>query len=119
MANVNARHFKNEIAFWNDLMAHETYDAFWQARNLRPHLKNIKPAVLTVGGWFDAEDLFGALETYKNVERQSPGATNFRRRRNDGRLRRRRDTASHARAGDAAGESRIAAAAMTATRDPL
>jgi hypothetical protein len=74
---VNARYFKGEIAFWNDLMAHETYDAFWQARNLRPHLKNIKPAVMTVGGWFDAEDLFGALETYKSVERQSPGATNL------------------------------------------
>ena len=41
MPNVNARHFKGEIAFWNDLMAHEAYDAFWQARNLRPHLKNI------------------------------------------------------------------------------
>jgi putative CocE/NonD family hydrolase len=77
MPNANARHFKGEIAFWNDLMAHETYDAFWQARNLRPHLKNIAPAVLTVGGWFDAEDLFGALETYKSVERQSPGAVNM------------------------------------------
>jgi len=77
MTNANARHFKGEIAFWNDLMAHETYDAFWQARNLRPHLKNIKPAVMTVGGWFDAEDLFGALETYKSVERQSPGASNI------------------------------------------
>jgi putative CocE/NonD family hydrolase len=53
-------------------MAHGTYDEFWQSRNLRPHLKNIKPAVLTVGGWFDAENLFGALETYKNVEKQSP-----------------------------------------------
>jgi hypothetical protein len=77
MPNVNARYFKGEIGFWNDLMAHETYDSFWQARNLRPHLKNIKPAVMTVGGWFDAEDLFGALETYKSVERQSPGATNI------------------------------------------
>ena len=76
LPNVNARYFKGEVAFWNDLMAHETYDAFWQARNLRPHLKNIKPAVMTVGGWFDAEDLFGALETYKNVERMSPGASN-------------------------------------------
>jgi putative CocE/NonD family hydrolase len=75
--NVNAMYFRNDIAFWNELMAHETYDAFWQARNLRPHLKNITPAVMTVGGWFDAEDLFGALETYKSVERQSPGASNI------------------------------------------
>jgi len=77
MPNVNARHFRGEIKAWNDLMAHETYDAFWQARNLRPHLKDIRPAVMTVGGWFDAEDLFGALETYKSVERQSPGTTNI------------------------------------------
>ena len=58
-------------------MQHGTYDDFWKARNLRPHLKNIKPAVMTVGGWFDAENLFGALETYKNVEARSPGATNI------------------------------------------
>ena len=57
-------------------MQHGTFDAFWQARNLRPHLKGIKPAVMTVGGWFDAENLFGALETYKKVEANSPGATN-------------------------------------------
>ena len=77
MPNVNDRQFKGGIRFWNDLMAHETYDAFWQSRNLRPHLTEIKPAVMTVGGWFDAEDLFGALETYRSVERQSPGASNM------------------------------------------
>jgi len=47
-----------------------------QARNLRPHLKNIKPAVLTVGGWFDAENLFGALETYRHVEANQPADAN-------------------------------------------
>ncbi len=76
MPNADAQYFKGGIPFWNEMMAHETYDAFWQARNLRPHLKNIVPAVMTVGGWFDAEDLFGALETYKWTERQSPGGVN-------------------------------------------
>ena len=60
--------------FWNEVMQHGTYDEFWKARNLRPHLKNIKPAVMTVGGWFDAENLFGALETYQHVEANSPGS---------------------------------------------
>ena len=46
-------------------MEHGTYDEFWKARNIRPHLKNVKAAVMTVGGWFDAEDLFGALHTYQ------------------------------------------------------
>jgi putative CocE/NonD family hydrolase len=77
MPNVDAKYFKGDVAFWTEMMQHETYDAFWQARNLRPHLKNIKPAVMTVGGWFDAEDLFGALETYKWTEKQSPGAQNM------------------------------------------
>ncbi len=76
LANVNEKYFKNDVAFWNDLMKHPNYDEFWQARNLRPHLKNIKPAVMTVGGWFDAEDLFGALEVYKSIEKQSPGSNN-------------------------------------------
>ena len=72
LANADAKHFKGQVAFWNEAMSHGHYDDFWQARNLRPHLKGIKPAVLTVGGWFDAENLFGALETYKYVEKQSP-----------------------------------------------
>ncbi len=76
LSNVNEKYYKNDVAFWNEMMKHPNYDEFWQARNLRPHLKNIKPAVMTVGGWFDAEDLFGALEVYKNIEKQSPGATN-------------------------------------------
>jgi len=58
-------------------MRHGTYDEFWKARNIRPHLKDIKPAVLTVGGWFDAENLFGALEVYKNLKRNSPKTTNL------------------------------------------
>jgi putative CocE/NonD family hydrolase len=76
LANANTRYFKDEIAFWNDLMNHPNYDDYWQARNIRPHLRNIKPSVMTVGGWFDAEDLFGALETYKTIEETNPGARN-------------------------------------------
>jgi hypothetical protein len=60
------------IAFWTEMLAHPTFDAFWQARNLRPHLKDVKPAVLTVGGWFDAENLFGALQVHKALQAQSP-----------------------------------------------
>jgi putative CocE/NonD family hydrolase len=73
LENADKKYFKGEVAFWTEAMKHGTYDDFWKARNLRPHLKGIKPAVLTVGGWFDAENLFGALETYKNVEKQTPG----------------------------------------------
>ena len=77
VANANPKYLKGEIAFWNDLMNHPNYDDFWQARDIRPHLRNIKPAVMTVGGWFDAEDLFGALNTYKTIEETNPGTRNM------------------------------------------
>src|SRR5579864_854304 len=77
LSNVDEKVFKGDVAFWNEMMRHPNYDEFWQARNLRPHLRNIKPAVMTVGGWFDAEDLFGALSTYEFVEKQSPTAYNI------------------------------------------
>lgn len=72
LRNVNPRYFKNRIAYWNTLAEHPNYDEFWQARNLLPHLRNVAPAVMTVGGWFDAEDLYGALKTYHAVEKQNP-----------------------------------------------
>jgi putative CocE/NonD family hydrolase len=76
LPNANGRFLKDGVPFWNEMMAHATMDEFWKARNLRPHLKNIKPAVMTVGGWYDAENLYGALETYKRTEANSPGGTN-------------------------------------------
>jgi putative CocE/NonD family hydrolase len=66
----------DSVAFWKDLMAHPTYDDWWKARNVRTHLKNIKPVMLVVGGLFDAEDCFGAWQTYKALEQQNPGANN-------------------------------------------
>ncbi len=76
LAEISERLLKHEVPFWKDLMTHGTYDEFWRARDVRQYLKNIKPAVMTVGGWFDAEDLFGTVETYRAVERSSPGAFN-------------------------------------------
>ena len=57
--------------FWKEITEHPNYDEFWQERGLIQHLKNVKPSVATmvVGGWFDAEDLYGPLETYKNIEK--------------------------------------------------
>lgn len=76
LANFEKTLLKGRSPAWTEFLNHPNYDAFWQARNIRPHLKNVHCAVMTVGGWFDAEDLFGALETYRSTEKQNPGATN-------------------------------------------
>lgn len=77
LANANTKYFKHKIAFWDEMMQHGVYDEFWKSRNLLPHLKNIRAAVMTVGGWFDAEDLYGPLNIYEAVERNNPGIANM------------------------------------------
>jgi len=74
--DVYRKQLGTDIKFWNEMMQHPNYDEFWQSRNILPKLKNIKTAVMTVGGWFDAEDLYGALKTYEHIERQNPNIYN-------------------------------------------
>ncbi len=66
----------DSIAFWNDLMNHPNYDEWWQSRNPRNFVPNIKPAMLVVGGLFDAEDCFGAWNLYKAIEEKSKNTDN-------------------------------------------
>jgi putative CocE/NonD family hydrolase len=75
LKNVN-NYYQHKVPFWDSMTLHETYDNFWQARNIRPHLKKIRPAVLVVGGWFDAENLYGALQTWSAIKSQSPQTNN-------------------------------------------
>ena len=66
----------DSIKFWLDLMNHPNYDEWWKARDARIGCKNVKPAMLTVGGLFDAEDCYGAWNLYKAIEKQSPTTNN-------------------------------------------
>ncbi len=62
----------DSIKFWHEMYQHPTYDDWWKARNARVGLYNVKPAMLWVGGLFDAEDCWGAWNSYKACEKQSP-----------------------------------------------
>lgn len=74
LKNVNER-YRDDI-FWNQIVEHPNYDEFWQKRSILPHLSNIDHAVMVVGGWFDAEDLYGPLNIYKTIERDNPRSKN-------------------------------------------
>ncbi len=63
--------------YWDDMMPHPTYDQYWKDRNALTHLNGIKCATMTVGGWYDNEDLYGALHTYEYIEKQNPGIFNI------------------------------------------
>jgi len=66
----------DSIKFWNDLMDHPNYDAWWKARDPRNYVNAIKPAMLIVGGLFDAEDCYGAWNLYKAIETKSRNTDN-------------------------------------------
>lgn len=76
LLNGNAKHFKGRIAFWDSLMQNGTYNEFWQRRNIIPHLSNINTNVMTVAGYFDAEDPYGPIQIYKSIEAKNPDITN-------------------------------------------
>ncbi|SMC81512.1 CocE/NonD family hydrolase [Pedobacter nyackensis] len=75
--NLKEKYFADSIKFWNNLFAHPNLDTFWRARSIEQHLKQVKPAVMVVGGFFDAEDAYGTFATYKTIEKHNPGANNI------------------------------------------
>jgi uncharacterized protein len=76
IGEINKRFLKDSVPFWNEMMVHPNRDEFWQKRNILPHLNRVAPAVMTVGGWYDAEDLYGTFNVYKSLEKQNPGVNN-------------------------------------------
>ncbi len=75
LKNITEKYHHDNF-FWNQIVEHPNYDEFWQKRSILPHLKNINHAVMTVGGWYDAEDLYGPLNIYKTIEKTCPKANN-------------------------------------------
>jgi uncharacterized protein len=72
----NVKKYYPDDFFWNQISKHPNYDSFWQKRNILPHLDSIDHAVMVVGGWFDAEDLYGPLNIYKTIEQRNPKSKN-------------------------------------------
>ncbi len=71
--NALTKYNMNQIPLWKEWVSNGDYNEYWQKQNVSQHLKKAdKVAVLTVGGFFDAEDLFGPMDMYKAIERHTP-----------------------------------------------
>jgi putative CocE/NonD family hydrolase len=77
LPNVNRIWFKDQVPIWNEFMQHGTYDEYWKSRNIIPHFNRIKPAIMTVVGWFDSEDKYGGVNLYQKIERDNPNTHNI------------------------------------------
>ena len=76
LSELNRRYLKEANPLFTDQMNHTTYDDYWNARDLSRHMKNVKCAVMTVGGWFDAEDLSGPFKTFHAIDKFNSGTAN-------------------------------------------
>jgi uncharacterized protein len=76
VANINEKYFNYSVPTWNEYMDNPNYNEYWQRQNPLKFAKNITHAVLNVAGWFDAEDFYGPLETYRAVERSTASNKN-------------------------------------------
>lgn len=76
LAEATRRHGLSHNPYWTMNLEHTTYDDFWKARSVWRFFTDVAPAVLTVGGWYDAENLWGALRTHGAVRDQSPHTAN-------------------------------------------
>jgi hypothetical protein len=72
VSNANEKYLKHQSVYWDDTIRHTSYDEYWQTRAQAPHMKHVTPAVMWVGGWFDAEDLAGPLKLFYALEKNGP-----------------------------------------------
>lgn len=75
--HVNDLYYHHMVPFFDTILMHPNYDDWWQARDIRKFMNNVKPATLLVGGFYDAEDQWGAVNTYESIEHKNAGNQNF------------------------------------------
>jgi len=68
---------KKQLPTWQAFSEHPSYDSLWQARAVWPHLTEIAVPTLTVGGYYDQEDMYGPQQEYATLEPQDRKHENF------------------------------------------
>jgi putative CocE/NonD family hydrolase len=71
LSNVNTTIFRGKAPSWNAFDEHPNLDRFWSTQmcGVLPYIQApVTVPTLNVGGWFDAEDHYGSVETYKKYE---------------------------------------------------
>jgi putative CocE/NonD family hydrolase len=72
VASLETNYLKGTNPLFDDQFKHDTYDEYWRSRSVAPQMKNVRCAVLVVGGWFDAEDLEGPYRTFDAIGKFNP-----------------------------------------------
>ena len=77
LSNVNKKYFHDRIPTWNNYVKHPDYDTFWQKQGLASRLDSPRVYIMNVAGWWDQEDFYGPLTTYKLLEKNDRNNKNY------------------------------------------
>jgi uncharacterized protein len=62
---------------WKLFLDHPAYDSVWNARGVEHHLNAVTVPTLSVGGYYDQEDMWGPQEEYAQLEPHDTNHENF------------------------------------------
>ncbi len=77
LSNVNKKYFHGTIPTWNNYVQHPNYDEFWQKQGLASRLDSPRVYIMNVAGWWDQEDFYGPITTYKLLEKNDRSHKNY------------------------------------------
>ena len=72
LANVNKKYFNETVPTWNEYMEHGDYNDYWKEQHVLQYLDDVTHPILSVAGWFDAEDFYGPMSIYYTLEEKNP-----------------------------------------------
>ncbi|HEY2466971.1 MAG TPA: CocE/NonD family hydrolase [Terracidiphilus sp.] len=68
---------KQDLPTWKLFLDHPAYDTVWTSRGVEHHLNAVAVPTLSVGGYYDQEDMWGPQEEYKMLEPHDSNRENF------------------------------------------
>ena len=77
LTNENAEYIQGAIPFWNSIMEHPNYDAFWKKEAWVNQLHASTVPNLNVAGFWDQEDPWGPWQIFRHAKEHDPDQTDF------------------------------------------
>jgi uncharacterized protein len=77
LSNINARYLHGSIPYWNSIVTHPDYDAFWKAEAWVNQLHGTPIPNLNVAGFWDQEDPWGPWEIFRRSQQSDPRRVNY------------------------------------------
>ncbi len=77
LTRANAKYLHGTLSFWNDVMEHPNYDAFWKKEAWVNQLHGSPVPDLNVAGFWDQEDPWGPWQIFRHAEEHDPDNNNL------------------------------------------